>query len=206
MTDLIDAVRKVTEEFCAEFTANPYLCYTEHGLHAFFHTLLFNALPVEQRYITWQDRQVCVIQKEYPTARKLDKPRRQHWDIAVIKSPPQSLVGGPAAYDYLKLAAVVEFGMNETEEHLTDDIERLCHRDANLEHRFAVHLYRLSEPGAKFSGRDWSSNSPRILSKEHVAKLTAKRPIEVYYGIHDSTGKYASGVWLIRRGTISPLT
>jgi hypothetical protein len=122
--------------------------------------MLYNALPADQRYTTWHDYKVCVVQKEYPTAGFLGKPRRQHWDIAVIKTPPQSLVDGIASsYDYLKLAAVVELGMNEGKEHLTDDIERLSHPGANVDQGFIIHLYRLSQPGAKLSDRDWSSAS-----------------------------------------------
>jgi len=43
--------------------------------------------------------------KKYPTAGLLDKPQRQHWDIAMIKTPPERLASG--------LAAMVELGLNE---------------------------------------------------------------------------------------------
>jgi len=79
-------VHQVAKEFVLEFIANPYLCYTEHGQHARFYTMLYNALPAEQRYTKWGANTVCVIQKEYPTAGKLGKPQRQHWDVAVIKT------------------------------------------------------------------------------------------------------------------------
>jgi hypothetical protein len=206
MPDIISAVRSAVRGFCLEFVADPYLCYTEHGLHARFYTLLYHALPAEGRYTAWQGQQVCVVQKEYATAGNLGKPRRQHWDVAVIKSPPESPLGDrPLSYDTLKLAAAVEFGMNEAEEHLVDDIERLCHPDAKVEQGFLVHLYRLSRPGARFSNRDWSPRSRRILSPERVAELARGRPVEVYYGMHDSTGTHPSGAWRLSPGAAEPL-
>ena len=45
------------------FLRNPYLCYTEHGLHTLYYTQLFNALTPEQRYLSWAGQQVCVLQK-----------------------------------------------------------------------------------------------------------------------------------------------
>ncbi len=110
--------------------------------------------------------------KEYPTAHALIRPQRQHWDIAVIKTPAQSEAEpGEPGYDYLKLAAVVEFGMNETEEHLRDDLARFCHERANVEQGFMLHLYRLSEGPALFSGRDWPAASSRILSVGEVQEV-----------------------------------
>ena len=107
-----------------------------------------------------------------------------------------------ASFDYLKLAVVVEFGMNETEEHLIDDIERVCHSQANIERGLIVHLYRLSTAGAQLSNRDWSSNSKRILSQGEVAKLTLGKPVDVFYAMYDSTGKYSCGAWAIYGKTI----
>lgn len=199
-------VQKIARDFTLEFIANPYLCYTEHGQHALFYTMLFNALPAEQRYIYWGNHKICVIQKEYPTAGNLGKPQRQHWDIAVLKSPPSSIVEGESlSYDYLKLAAVVEFGMNEARGHLMDDIERICHAQANLELGILIHLYRLSKPGARISNRDWSSKSPRIMSKEDILNLTSGKPILIYYGLHDSTERYETGAWLIRNAGFTRL-
>jgi len=118
---------------------------------------LFAALQEDQRYITCQQQKVCAIQKEYPTAAKLDKPRRQHWDIAVLQDDA-------IQYDYIKLLAAIEFGMNEAEEHLVEDIRRLEHPESNVENKFVVHLYRLSQSGQQFSGRDWSPGSSQINS------------------------------------------
>ncbi len=202
---VLDIVRQVIVEFCHAFVEHPYLCYTEHGQHALFYTQFYNALPPEQRYTTWQGQKIGVIQKEYPIAGDLDKPRRQHWDIAVLKTPPESLTT-ESAYDYLKLAAVIEFGMNESKPHLVEDLRRLRHRDANLSQGFIVHLYRLSKPGNLFSKRDWTSGSKRILSPQEVAELAADKPVEVYYALADSTGCYAPGVWGIQNGVVTMLS
>ena len=206
MPDQVETVREVLHEFCSRFVEDPYLCYTEHGWHAFFYTLLYNALPADQRYVPWQAHGVCAVQREYPTAGALGKPKRQHWDIAVISSPPQSAKAEPSSYDYLRLAAVVEFGMNAPEEHLLDDIERLCHREANLEHGFIVHLYRLSQAGAKISERDGSSDSRQVLTLDQVVRLAAGKPVEVFYALCDSTGKHGCAAWVIREGVVEPVT
>jgi len=123
----------------------------------------------------------------------------------VVQVPPQSRHPGPGAYDYLALAVAIEFGMNEAKAHLVDDIQRLSHAEANVAHAFVVHLYRLSTPGARFSSRDGSPRSPRILSVEQVASLAADSPVEVYYAMHDSTGKHPKGAWRIRQGTVAQL-
>jgi hypothetical protein len=205
MMQIIETVRQTIIQFCTGFVENPYLCYTEHGQHALFYTHLYSVLPPEQRYTIWQGQKISVVQKEYPTAGALDKPRRQHWDIAVIKTPAESVKTGSGGYDYLKLAAVVEFGMNEGVKHLEEDIRRLCHQEANLVQGFIVHLYRLSEAGALFSSRDWSSHSAHILLPEGVAELSTGKPVEIYYGMGDSTGKHPSGVWRIQDGEVTSL-
>ena len=201
-----EIVRKIARHFTLEFIRNPYLCYTEHGLHALFYTMLYNALPPDQRYTTWNKQKVCVIQKEYPTAGNLGKPQRQHWDIAVIKTPPSSIVPtGKHSYDFLKLSHVIEFGLNATKAHLVGDINRLTHEDANVENAIIIHLYRLSKSGAKFSSRDWPAKSKRILSKDEVAKIGMEKPVEIYYGLSDNTGKHDSGAWFIQNGLTTEL-
>ena len=80
-------VEDTIEKFCAEFVTHPYICYTEHGQHARFYSHLYGALPEKRRYVDWKQKKVCSLQKEYPTAGALGKTRRQHWDIALIKSP-----------------------------------------------------------------------------------------------------------------------
>jgi hypothetical protein len=195
---MLETIRTTIIDFCLDFVRNPYLCYTEHGLHALFYTMLYNATPEEQRLIPWENRKVCTFQKEYPTADTLGKPQRQHWDVAVVKSPPESSHSGPGSYDYLKLYAVVEFGMNASMEHLKDDIERLSHVDSNVDHSFIVHLYRLSQSGSLFSNRDWSSKSKQILSPDDILELPRRESLEIFYGMSDSTGEYKSGVWSIK--------
>ena len=184
--------------FCKEFIDHPYLCYTEHGQHALFYSKLYRVLPEDQRYITCQQQKVCIIQKEYPTADKLDKPRRQHWDIAVLQD-------NAIQYDYINILAAIEFGMNEAEEHLAEDIRRLEHTEANVENGIVVHLYRLSKAGQQFSARDWSPGSSRILSLEQVRKLSEQTAIEIYYGMVDLTESYDNGIWFIKNGYISKI-
>jgi len=206
MISCVEIARRTAVEFCLDFLANPYLCYTEHGQHALFYTMLYNALPPENRYLTWRGQKVCALQKEYPTYRDLGKPKRQHWDVALIKDPPESRVQTEAlSYDYLRLDAVFEFGLNEAQEHLIDDIERLCHLDSNADHGFLIHLYRISRGGSLFSHRDWSANSARVVSPEHIAILAQNSPVEIYYAIADSTGRYPSAAYRIAQGEIIPL-
>ena len=201
-------VSYVLRKFCLEFISQPYLCYTEHGLHALLFARLFDALWEDERFTDWKRRKVCVLQKEYPTAHDLDKPKRQHWDLSVIKTPPESMAeGDQPEYDYLKLAAAIEIGLNEPEEHLREDTRRLYHERANIDRGFVLHLYRLSKPGAPISGRDWSYSSPRIVSAErakHIleeehSKATVDREIEVLYALTGETGEHKEGAWLIRR-------
>jgi hypothetical protein len=129
--DILKTVRQAIEVFCVEFVNHPYLCYTEHGQHAMFYTRLYNLLPEEERYVSYQNQRVCILQKEYPTATNLGKSQRQHWDVSVLSTPPTSQ-SRKEGYDYLPLLASIEFGLNATEEHLKDDIERLGHADANV--------------------------------------------------------------------------
>lgn len=204
--DITTVVEQTLQEFCLNFLTDPYLCYTEHGLHALFFTHLYNALLPGERFSLWQGHKVCVLQKEYPTADSLGKPQRQHWDIAVLKNPPQCLRGKQPSYDYLRLAAVIEFGLNEAQEHLEDDIARLGHPGANVDKGYFIHLYRLTAPKAQCSGRDWSNTSARICSKERVAALLAHQPITGYYGIHDAGGKYPTGLWSIADGNVTAIT
>ena len=198
------AVTTVIEQtilsFCRNFLTSPYLCYTEHGMHALFYTQLYNALPPEARYLYWQDQQVCVLQKEYPTADPLGKPRRQHWDIAVLKNPAECLAGKQHSYDYLCLAAVIEFGLNEAWNHLEDDIQRLSHPGANVDRGYFVHLYRLATPKAALSGRDWSNASAQICPVESVAARLAGTQVTGYYGMFDAGGRYPDGLWGIDGG------
>jgi hypothetical protein len=208
--DKIEIVRQTIRDFCVEFISHPYLCYTEHGQHALFYTMLYNALPEKQRYTEWQGKKVCVLQKEYPTAHNLGRGKRQHWDIAVLCTPPEPIPNRVKSYDCLKLSAVIEFGLNEAVEHLIDDIARLGHPSANLVQGYVVHLYRLSDAGATFSGRDWSSRSGRRRTVEDInqkvneiaKRLPIAKTVEIYYGVVDSTNRCPSGLWNIKNGRV----
>jgi hypothetical protein len=192
----IEVTRRALLDFCTEFISRPYLCYTEHGMHAMFFSRLYNLLLPENRYTAFNGLELCVLQKEYPTAHNLGKSKRQHWDISVIKTPV-IFPSRPNPYDYLPLAAVVEFGMNCSFSHLEDDITRLCHPEANVENRFAAHLYRLSSGTNRVSGRDWAPESSILCSRESIRLVLKDRPVEVFYGVVDETGTNKSGLWYI---------
>ena len=116
--------------FCREFGAHPYLCYTEHGLHALFFARLYASYPEHGRYAEWDGDRVCVVQKQYSTAASLGKPRRQYWDIAALRTRCECVRGLPArhpAFDYLRLATAVKFGLNYPAAHLAEDVRRLSH-------------------------------------------------------------------------------
>ena len=88
-TDAAELTEFALVEFCKEFIEHPYLCYTEHGLHALFFARLYEKLPKSMRYFDFHKHRVCVIQKEYPTDHSLGKSRRQNWDISVITPPAE---------------------------------------------------------------------------------------------------------------------
>jgi hypothetical protein len=201
MNSVNDKVTETIRGFICEFIEHPYLCYTEHGQHARFYQMLYEALDPSQRYLTCMGQKVCAIQKEYPTAGNLDKPRRQHWDIAIIKSSAESVPEKKHFYDYLMLEAIVEFGMNVAKDHLDDDIKRVCHADANTDHRYIVHLYRLSKAGEQFSMRDWSPSSTQILKVDQVKAMIPKgKSVSIFYGMYNDTDKSQNGIWLIKDG------
>ena len=186
-----DLVPSVVRNFCLEFLAEPYECYTEHGLHALFFSRLYDALPEDQRYLEWDGRRVCAIQKEYATAHDLGKSRRQHWDIAVLRNPP--VTTGMPPYDHFKLDAAVEFGLNEGRDHLLEDMRRLSHPSSNVGTGYAVHLYRISEG---LSERDMSPRSTRVWpgnrsdEKDKLLAEVRKTNVTAYYVLVDSTGTH----------------
>jgi hypothetical protein len=194
---MLELIRQTNRRFCQDFVRNPYLCYTEHGQHALYFATLFAAIPDAAKYGSWQAQRVCVLQKEYPTATDLGKSKRQHWDIALLKTPLSSHAAGPRAYDRLRLQAAIEFGMNESESHIEDDINRLAHPHANMDYGFIIHLHRLSDHKSSFSGRDWSHKSHRLVHKEAIPRLIEGKPIEVYFAIVDLTRPNENGAWLI---------
>ncbi len=178
-------VARLLERFAAEFVRDPYLCYTEHGLHALFYAKLLTALPDAGRFTSWNGTRVCTIQKEYRTAGTLGKSKRQHWDIALLKVPLHSACSGrDYPYDNLRLAAVVEFGLNAGEKHLLEDIRRLGHPDANVDNTFVAHFCRLTTPGAAISARDRSTRSKSVVTVERAAQLVAGKPVQLVYAQH----------------------
>lgn len=193
MVEVETIVRDTIEEFCFEFLDSPYLCYTEHGLHALFFNRLYKNLPAESRYSIWNGQKVCIIQKEYPTADRLGKGRRQNWDIAILETPLQSIK--EPSYDYFKLNSVVEFGLNESKDHLEDDIARLSHPKANLKLGFIVHLYRVSE---EISGHDWTSRQKRFTDEKEIADLLkGKKGLTAYFALVDAENHIRNGPWKI---------
>ena len=186
-----EIIENILKDFLKEFINNPYLCYTEHGLHALFYTKLYDYLSKEQRHLlNYGMINIYAIQKEYPTAYQLGKGRRQHWDVAVISNPPEPVtLDKKPGYDYLKLFAVFEFGLNEKIKHLQDDIERLSNKDSHVEHPFVIHLYRISggRNNIRFSMRDRSSDADekQFVKPDMVQSLLKNidSKITVYHGI-----------------------
>jgi hypothetical protein len=199
-------IENVIAEFCRDFVRHPYYCYTEHGIHAAFYANLATALP--NKYAVWNDQRVGLVQKEYPTATALGKPRRQHWDIAVLANPLRPVKSRPAGapeYDYLHLDAAIEFSLNEGENHLTDDLQRLEQAEY-VANPYIVQLYRLSPAGARFSGRDRSPDSSHIVPLESVVRLSKKYRATVFYARADAADSTSNGIWRIaasRTSTIS---
>jgi hypothetical protein len=175
-----EIVNETLEALTKEFIANPYLCYTEQGLHAMFFCMLFNRLPLEERYEQLGDKKVSVIQKEYPTFHKLKDSRRGHWDIAVLERPLISMKF--PAYDFLKVNSAVEFGLNESIRHLKEDIKRLTAIESNVPNKFLAHFYRLSESESQ---RDWNPRSKRIVTHEEVSERVKGTDIIAFYALVD---------------------
>ena len=199
--DTVELTRNLLVGFCREFIDHPYLCYTEHGLHTRFASVLYRAISEDQRYLTLNGLRICRVQKEYPTHKDLSKSRRQHWDVSVLKSTvDQQRV--PGWYDHLPLAAVVEFGLNCDLEHLEDDVRRLSHSDSQVGQGFCAHLFRLSDTKSRPSARDWSTRSRRIHAAEAIRPLLANTGIEVYLGVVDESRSAATGFWRITENEV----
>ncbi len=192
--DQAEKTEEVLRDFSKEFVENPYLCYTEHGLHALFFARLYAAFGGDvNRYLDFGGRRVCAIQKEYPTHHHLGRSRRQNWDISVIKLPVER-TAEEYPYDHLKLAAVVEFSLNYDEDHVRCDINRLSHGSSNVGRRLIAHLYRLGYRG-RISKRVRSTRSEKIYTKEEILRMVEGKPVVVYYGLADESGERTSGLW-----------
>jgi len=150
MSRIEELVENTIEDFCLEFLKFPYLCYTEHGLHAMFYAKLLDNMPVNRRIIRVGDKDICIVQKEYSMAHRQGESKRAHWDIAILEDTQASDKGN--WYDFLKLNSVVEFGLNESIDHLERDVKRLSHQESGVKHGFVVHLHRYSRAVTR---RDW---------------------------------------------------
>jgi hypothetical protein len=201
----VELTRREVVAFCKEFLKEPYLCYTEHGQHARFACQLYHALREDERYQMVGAHRMCRVQKEYPTNMHLDRSRRQHWDVSLIARWPET-PAGPVHYDHLSLATVVEFGLNCTQMHLEDDIERLSHPDSNVHQGFIAHLYRLSVAKSRPTRRDLSPRSKQLRAADAIQPLLAGTNIEVYFGVYDPTNKNPTGLWRITAAEIAPIT
>lgn len=212
MGRLAPLVERVVREFCLEFLDHPYLCRTEHALHALFFERLHRALGSDEQYVSFKGRRVCVVQKEYPTAADLDRSKRQNWDIAVLKTrepgadvSADSCPSDRSAFDFFDLDAVVEFGLNEGIGHLIDDLDRMNHRESAIdaEGRIAVHLLRLSDP--LFSQRDWSQRSARIPTPDDIQREVERFGGVVFFCKWSDSG-HAEGWRLSREGGVARMT
>lgn len=163
-SEISKIIKETLEQFLSEFIEKPYLCYTEHGLHALYFAQLYKALG-DKCYTELDAKPICIIQKEYPTNDKFEKSRRQNWDIAVIDS---SGIKNEIKYDYLPLEAIIEFGLNASICHLCDDFLRISHPKSNSESGYVVHLYRLNK---KFSDRDISENAKDIKNDNEFKRI-----------------------------------
>ncbi len=208
----VELVRETIIEFCNEFIDEPYLCYTEHGLHALFYTRLLEKLKGQDlHFLTWKGKKVYTIQKEYRTATELGKTKRQNWDISVIKKPPTSNIK-ETSYDYLELSVAIEFGLNEDIQHFKEDIRRLGHGDANIiDTAFVVHLIRLFEPKNRISNRDITKTNKNYQEFTNIIQNYKKEfdkdtfdiqnrdiNIEIYYAIAGKHEDKKIGGWCIK--------
>ena len=203
--DLIETFMQAGCTFCHEFVRHPYLCYTEHGWHAYFFTLLYNSLPPASRYAEHKGHKICIVQKEYPTAESLGRSRRQHWDVALIDTPLRSIQNRVDSYDHLYLAAVAEFGLNARISHLANDIDRLCDVDSNVQGKFLFHFLRLSDARSRVSRRDISPASRKLMPIERLAELVANTTACLFVAVADQTANHENGAWFIKNGKIAQL-
>ena len=191
-----ELVEDTIRSFCLEFLDNPYLCYTEHGLHALFYHQLMNNIPKNRRYIKPDGKRICVVQKEYPMAekRKADS-KRAHWDIAILS--PKQVVDGKKWYDRLKLNSVVEFGLNEKKDHAIDDINRIDYnqRNGSIQNGFIVHFYRYSK---SMTRRDWQNRHKGYARPSDLQKkIRRKQNILAYWLLIDGETGKKKGPWKI---------
>jgi len=195
MPNLRPTIESALVDFCNEFAKDPYLSYTEHGLHAQFYHELSTKLPKDQMTGVLEKMKFNVIQKEYPTNSDLGKGQRQHWDIAIIDRD-----GRPTQepfYDHMPLVAAIEFGLNYPIAHMREDIRRIC-EDKNVNAGYIVHFFRLSND---WSGRDVKPKTSYLFTPANAQEILQGRPkkkeIKIYYCCVDLTKNEVCHPYLI---------
>lgn len=174
-------------EFCREFVKNPYLCYTEEGLHALFSNRLISKVSRdEDKYGMLAGKKVSLLQNEYPSAQPFNDNKRGHWDIALLKSPLTPIGARIPQFDYLEVDSAVEFALNMGAAHLRKDIARLCPiepgMDSHVKNKYVVHLYRLMKLGSsRFSNKDMSAKNKEYISENGVLTEIDGSDVVVYY-------------------------
>jgi len=192
MKPLEDIVEETIERFCFEFLDSPYLCYTEHGIHALFYHRFLERMPEERRIIKANGKDICIIQKEYCTWDKLIRTRRANWDIAVLcENQSGNRDKDHYWYDCLELNSVIEFGLNPGESnHVRGDVERLSHEKARVNRKYIVHLYRFSQATTR---KDWKTDKPKALVRpdkiNDMIKENGNKVIAYWALYNDKTGK-----------------
>jgi hypothetical protein len=182
-----EVVRCALEDFLTDFLESPYLCYTEHGMHALFYHRLMNSLPNESLHIRVGGRDVCAVQKEYRMGSDVGKSRKAHWDIAVLEKSQSA--ESENWYDNLRLNSVAEFGLNSDGGHFEDDVERLSHELSGVLNCFIVNLYRYSK---SLTGRDWQNEHEAFVSPIEMNNTIRKHGNKVvaYFAmVDDTTGR-----------------
>ena len=199
----VATTQRAVEAFCREFVKYPYLCYTEHGIHARFLLQLYTELPEHGRYAEWDGNRVCVVQKEYPTAASLGKPRRQHWDVAVLRTPLECPGDRLTTTPIVRLPPARDGGRVRAELRRRSPRRgraRLCHRASNVDDPVIVHLYRFSTGRSHVRPRHLAPGRPAFVRSPPSPSSRPSTRLDVYYGVADSTETYPSGLWRITAG------
>jgi hypothetical protein len=192
MAEIDKIVEKTIEDFCFEFLARPYLCYTEHGLHALFYASLVGNIPEKERTVRVGDKDIHVVQKEYPMVDKQGRSKRAHWDIAVLDDVQTS--DRLRWYDTLRLNSAIEFGLNESIDHLRRDVQRLSHENSGMKRGYIIHLHRFSRSVTR---RDWIREHARAASRASIDSILRNegRNVTAYFVGVDSVTGTRDGPW-----------
>jgi hypothetical protein len=211
--EICRVVEETIDDFCIFFFKNPYVEYSEHGIHAlFFHQLYenFNSNEIP-RYGHYLNEQVCLIQKEYRMSGKCGGTKAAHWDVCVLKEPLESrndtniqIKSRPNSYDFLEINSIIEFGLKANLSHLNNDVDRLCHPECKARGKFIVHLERFSD---SFSQRDFPLNSKNELpTKAQMIDLTKNNNVIIYYVRTNKNNKNDQRMWKFVNGNLTDLS